>query len=96
MSRIEDTTYHLCFHWVAHCISIFIGWNVSVFTYICMYGSPSLQAQSVYLVNFELPLSLTLIYTRTDCMFAVIKSIVYYDGQMYTIHLLDFLKKSEM
>ena len=29
-------------------------------------------------------------------MFADIKSIVYYDGHMWAIHLLEFLKKSEM
>ena len=53
---------HVYFHWVAHCISIFIGWNISVVTYISTYGSPSFQAQSIYVVNVEFPLSFNLIY----------------------------------
>ena len=78
ISKIGDTTYHIYFLCVAHCISIFIGWNVSVFMYISTYGSPSLQAQSGYLVIVELPLSYTLGCASTDCMFADIKSVVYY------------------
>ena len=80
MSKIGYTTHHAYFHCVAHCISISISWNVSVFMNNCTYGSPSLQPQSVYLVIVELPCHS--IYARTDCMFADIKSIVYYDGHM--------------
>ena len=77
MSEIGDTAYHLYFHRVAHCISIFMGWNVSVFTYNCTYVNPSLHAQSVCLVIVELPLS-TLTHARTDCMSA-------YINQLYTV-----------
>ena len=51
-------------------------------TYICMHGNPSLQVQSDYLVIVELSLSFTLTHERTDCMFADIKSVVYYSGHI--------------